>query len=348
MALPIAEPLRRTRRTALIGFVGGAAGLLLAALLAFSVGAYPVSPADLATWLAGSMGLPARDLDPSAALVIEEIRGPRVATAMMVGAALAAAGAAYQALFRNPLVSPDILGVSSGAALGAVLGIYFSMPVVGIEVLALAGGLAAVAVVYLVGARIRAHDPVLVMVLMGIVIGALLGSGVSLVKLLADPYNQLPAITFWLLGSLSAITRGDFLALLPAFVAGIAPLALLHWRMNVMTLGEEEARALGVDTRRVRLAVVAGATLMTAAAVSVSGIVGWVGLVVPHLARLVVGPSFGRLLATSALFGAAFLLVVDTLARTLGRTEIPLGVLTATIGAPIFVWLLAAGRRPWQ
>jgi iron complex transport system permease protein len=245
-------------------------------------------------------------------------------------------------------VSPDILGVSAGAALGAVLGIYFSMPVIAIQISALMGGLAAVAIVYFAASRIRSHDPILVMVLMGIVIGALLGSGVSLVKLLADPYNQLPAITFWLLGSLSAITAGDFFSVLPALLIGVTPLALMHWRMNVMTLGEEEARALGVDTQRVRLLVVTGATLMTAAAVAVSGIVGWVGLVVPHLARLLVGPSFGRLLATSMLFGAAFLLVVDTLARTLGRTEIPLGVLTATLGAPIFVWLLATSRPQWR
>jgi iron complex transport system permease protein len=340
----VAEGRRGSARTSLRGLTAGIACLVLAAMLAFSIGAYPVTLADFTAWL----GLGTHELDPSAALVIGQIRGPRVVTAMIVGAALSAAGASYQALFRNPLVAPDILGVSSGAAFGAVLGIYFSLPVVAIQAMALIGGLAAVTVVYSVAARIRSHDPVLVMVLMGIVIGALLGSGVSLVKLLADPYNQLPAIVFWLLGSLSAINRADFLSVLPAFIIGIAPLALLHWRMNVMTLGDEEARALGVDTRRVRLVAIAGATLMTAAAVSVAGIVGWVGLVIPHLARLLVGPSFGRLLATSTLFGAAFLLFVDTLARTIGRTEVPLGVLTAVIGAPVFVWLLATSRRQWQ
>jgi iron complex transport system permease protein len=339
---------RRGTGLALRGFGAGAAALAAAALVAFSVGAYPVGPGDLVLWLAAQLGLADASPDRSAALVIGQIRGPRVATAMIVGASLSAAGAAYQSLFRNPLVSPDILGVSSGAAFGAVLGIFLSLPVVAIQGMALAGGLAAVAIVYLAATRIRSHDTILVMVLMGIVIGALLGSGVSLIKVLADPYNQLPAITFWLLGSLSSVNRADFLSILPAFVLGMVPLALMHWRVNVMSLGEEEARALGVDTRLVRLAIVSGATLMTAAAVSVSGIVGWVGLVVPHLARLLVGPSFGRLLGTAMLLGAAFLLFVDTLARTLGPTEVPLGVLTAAVGAPVFVWLLATSRRQWQ
>jgi len=279
--------------------------------------------------------------------VILAVRGPRVLAALAVGAVLAAAGTAYQALFRNPLVSPDILGVSSGAALGAVLGIWLSLGVVAIQALAFAVGLLAVVVVYLLGTALRRHDPILVLVLAGVVIGTLLGSCVSLVKYLADPYNQLPAITFWLLGSLAAVTAGDVGAILPAVVLGLVPLYLLRWRMNVMTLGDEEAQALGVDTRRVRLAVVAGATLMTAAAVSLSGIVGWIGLLVPHVGRLLVGPDFGRLLPASILLGAGYLLAVDTLARTMASLEVPLGVLTALLGAPFFVWVLARSRRGW-
>lgn len=297
----------RLQRPWFFGVSAGFLVLVIAAAVAFSVGTYPISPSDLLNWLLRQFGVTTGELSPSASLVIGQIRGPRVLTAMIVGATLAGAGAAYQALFRNPLVSPDILGVSSGAAFGAVLGIYFAMPLAGIQAMAVAGGLLAVTAVISAGERIRSHDPVLVLVLMGIVVGALLGSGVSLIKFLADPCNQLPAITFWLLGSLSSINAADFLSIVPAFVIGLVPLALLHWRMNVMTLGDEEARALGVDVRRVRLIAIAGATLMTAAAVSVSGIVGWVGLVVPHLARLLVGPSFGRLLATSTLLGAAFL-----------------------------------------
>ena len=275
------------------------------------------------------------------------VRGPRVLAALEVGAVLAAAGAAYQGLFRNPLVSPDILGVSSGAALGAVLGIWLSLGVVAIQALAFALGLLAVVVVYAIGAALRRHDPILVLVLAGVVIGTLLGSCVSLVKYLADPYNQLPAITFWLLGSLASTTAGDVRSVVPAVLLGLLPLYLLRWRMNVMTLGEEEARALGVDTRRVRAVVVGGATLMTAAVVSISGVVGWIGLLIPHVARLLVGPDFGRLLPASVLLGAGYLLAVDTLARTLARIEIPLGVLTALLGAPFFVWVLARARRGW-
>jgi iron complex transport system permease protein len=273
------------------------------------------------------------------------IRGPRVLAAMMVGGALAAAGAAYQSLFRNPLVSPDILGVSSGAALGAVLGIYLGLPILAIQGVAFVGGLAAVALVYAIALAIPGRDPILVLVLGGIVVGALLGSGVALLKFLADPYNQLPAITFWLLGSLAAAHPSDLVGLIPAVLVALVPLLLLRWRIDVMTLGDEEARALGVEPRVLRAAVIAGATLMTAAAVSLSGIVGWVGLVVPHLARLVVGPSFARLLPMAALVGAGYLLAVDTVARTLGTVELPLGVLTAALGTPLFLWLLAFGRR---
>jgi iron complex transport system permease protein len=280
--------------------------------------------------------------------VLFRVRGPRVLAALAVGATLAAAGAAYQGLFRNPLVSPDILGASSGAALGAVLGIYWSLGVVGIQALAFGVGLVAVAVVYAIGISLRREDPILTLVLAGVVIGTLLGSCVSLLKYLADPYNQLPAITFWLLGSLTAITLADLGAVLPAVLAGAVPLVLLRWRMNLMTLPEDEARALGVDTGRMRLGVVAAATLMTAAVVSVSGIVGWIGLLVPHFARLLVGPDFGRLLPVAMLLGAGYLLGVDTLARTVARIEIPLGVLTAFIGTPFFIWLLATSRRGWR
>ncbi len=325
-----------------------ALALVAAVCVAFSVGAYPVSPGELATvlWAKATGGAPA--VPKAVETVIWDIRGPRVLTAMLVGAGLAASGAAYQGLFRNPLVSPDILGVSSGAALGAVLGIFASLPVLAIQALAFAGGLLAVSVVYGVAATIRGRDPVLVLILGGVVIGALLGSGVALLKYLADPYNQLPAITFWLLGSLSAVNRADLLALLPPVAVALVPLVLLRWRLDVMTLGDEEATSLGVSVRATRAVVVAAATLMTAAAVSVSGIVGWVGLLVPHLARLMVGPAFARLLPTSVLLGAAYLLAVDTLARSLGRVELPLGVLTAVIGTPVFLWLLAFGRRGWS
>ncbi|CAO3358850.1 FecCD family ABC transporter permease [Azospirillum melinis] len=329
--------------------LGGVAAMLLAAVLvAFHVGAFPVSPGEIAALLWAKATGASLSVPRTVETVIWEIRGPRVLAAMLIGAGLAASGAAYQGLFRNPLVSPDILGVSSGAALGAVIGIFASLPVIAIQGLAFAGGLVAVAAVYGLASVVRGRDPVLVLVLGGVVIGALLGSGVALLKYLADPYNQLPAITFWLLGSLSAVNRADLAALAPPVAVALVPLVLLRWRLDVMTLGDEEATSLGVSVRIIRVVVIAAATLMTAAAVSVAGIVGWVGLLVPHLARLMVGPAFVRLLPTAVLLGAAYLLAVDTLARGIGRVELPLGVLTAVVGTPVFLWLLAFGRRGWS
>lgn len=322
--------------------------LVILCVAAFAVGQFPVSPHDLfAVLWAKISGVPSH-VAPAIDAVVWRIRLPRIAAAVMVGAALAGAGSTYQGLFRNPLVSPDILGVAAGAGLGAVLGIFLSLPILVVEFLAFAGGLGAVAIVYLIGASMRGRDPILVLVLAGVAMGTLLGAAIALVKVFADPYNQLPAITFWLLGSLTGVTLPDLGAALPAIVIGLVPLYLLRWRMNVMTLGEEEARALGVNTTALRLLFIAGATLITSASVSIAGIIGWIGLIIPHVARLIAGPEFSRLLPVSMAIGAAYLLLVDTLARTMAAIEIPIGVLTAFIGAPFFLWLLASSRRGWQ
>jgi iron complex transport system permease protein len=319
-----------------------AGGVLLGLVaLAFAVGRYPVSLSQLFSALAGQAA------DPTISTVVLQVRGPRVAAALLVGAALAAAGTAYQGMFRNPLVSPDILGVSTGAALGAVLGIFTSQNILVLQIFSFAGGLAAVGLVYGVGSRLRGHDPLLALVLTGVVIGTLLGSAIALLKYLADPYNQLPAITFWLLGSLASIAPKDLAVAAPLALAGLAPMLLLRWRMNLLALPDDEARALGVDTRKLRTLVVACATLMTASVVAISGIIGWVGLLIPHAARLLVGPDFGRLLPLAMLMGAGFMLAVDTLCRTLATIEVPPGVLTALIGTPFFLWLFALARRSW-
>ena len=320
-------------------------GLVIAA---FAVGRFPVAAADLARILWSGVTGAEHGLDPTIETVVLRIRGPRVAAALLIGAALAAAGAAYQNMFRNPLVSPDILGVSAGAAVGAVLGIFLSLNVIMIQSLAFAFGLAAVGLVYVTANAVRGHDPLLVLVLAGVVVGSLLGACVALMKYLADPYNQLPAITFWLLGSLASATPADVWSTAPLMLLGLAPMWLLRWRINLLSLDDEEARALGVETGRIRLAVIAAATLMTSTAVAISGVIGWIGLVIPHFARLLVGPDFSRLLPTSILLGAGFLLGVDTLARTVARIEIPLGVLTAFVGTPLFLWQLATARRGWQ
>lgn len=321
-------------------------GLAVLCVLSLMVGKYPVAALDV--WRALLGPVTGDHPAPIVSTVIWNVRLPRVVAGLCVGAVLAAAGATYQGLFRNPLVSPDILGVTSGASLGAVLGIFLSLPIILIQGFAFVGGLLAVAAVYAIGMAIRNRDPVLVLVLAGIAIGALVSAGVSLIKILADPYDQLPAITYWLLGSLTAITGGEVVSILPALAIGLVPLVLLRWRVNVMTLGDEEARTLGINTRLLRLVLVGSATLVTAASVSITGVIGWIGLVIPHIARMLVGPDFRVLLPASLMLGGAYLLVVDMLARTIALIEIPLGILTAVLGAPFFLWLLASGRKGWQ
>ncbi|MBB6262072.1 iron complex transport system permease protein [Paenochrobactrum gallinarii] len=333
------------RRPALIFYLFVLAAL---AVLSLTIGKYPLSFKDIADVIIHTVAPSSAQPDAMAQNVIWNIRLPRILLALLVGASLAAAGATYQGIFRNPLVSPDILGVSAGASLGAILGLFLYLPVVTVQILSFCGGLLTVAAVYSLGLAIRNRDPVLVLVLAGIAIGALVGAAISLLKILADPYDQLPAITYWLLGSLTAITRSDVLSVLPAFLLGLVPLMILRWRVNLLTLSDDEAKTLGVNTTILRPLLIASATLMTAAAVSVTGIIGWIGLIIPHIARLLVGPDFRKLLPVSMILGAGYLLIVDLLARSIATIEIPLGILTATVGAPFFIWLLASGKRSWQ
>lgn len=320
--------------------------MVAAVLAAMSAGAFPVSIGGIFD----ALGKAIAGVPPSTAeeRVIVSIRGPRVMAALVVGASLAAAGVVYQGLFRNPLVSPDVLGVSAGAGLGAVLGIFLSLPIFAIQALAFACGLATVGIVYLIAAAVQGRDPSLVLVLGGVVIGALAGAAISLLKILADPYDQLPAITFWLLGSLASTRGGELWSVLPAVCAGLVPLVLLRWQINVLAMGDDEAKALGVEAGTLRAIVIAAATLITASVVAISGVIGWVGLIIPHIARMLVGPNFERLLPAAMMLGAAYLVLVDTLARSLGRIEVPIGILTAAVGAPFFLWLLWRGRHGWS
>ncbi|MGU3576087.1 FecCD family ABC transporter permease [Brucellaceae bacterium C25G] len=322
--------------------------LIALAVVSLSIGKYPLSLKEIADVFIHAISPSAVPPDAMAQNIIWNIRLPRILLALLVGAALAVAGATYQGIFRNPLVSPDILGVSAGASLGAILGLFLYLPVVTIQILSFFGGLLAVAAVYSLGLAIRNRDPVLVLVLAGIAIGALVGAAISLLKILADPYDQLPAITYWLLGSLTAVTTTDFLTVLPAFLLGLMPLMILRWRVNLLTLSDDEAKTLGINTAILRPLLIASATLMTAAAVSVTGIIGWIGLIIPHIARLLVGPDFRKLLPLSMILGAGYLLIIDLLARSIATIEIPLGILTATVGAPFFIWLLASSKRGWS
>lgn len=284
----------------------GGLALCLAVLSfgAVMIGPYGLSPGQTLAALLGQG-------ESQAEIEVWNIRLPRVAAALLVCAALAAAGASYQALFRNPLVSPDILGVSVGAGLGAVAGIFLSLPVAAIQASAFVGGMAAVGVVTLVASMVRNTDRTLTLVLIGVVIGALAGAVTSLLKVMADPYDQLPAITFWLLGSLAAITTEDIGPALLMVLIGLVPLALLPGGSLSSALATRR-RALGVEAGRTRCLVIAAATLITASVTALAGVVGWVGLVIPHIAWMLVGPGFGRLLPASVLIGASYLLIVDT------------------------------------
>lgn len=314
-------------------------------ILSFMLGQYPVYPSELVRILVSRFVELPVTWTPQAETVVLQVRLPRVLAAALIGAALSAAGLCYQGLFQNPMVSPDVLGASAGAGFGAALALFCAFGYFGVTLSSFVVGVGAVLLVYLIGQRVRSN-PVLGLVLSGIMIGSLFSSATSFIKLVADPTDQLPAITYWLMGSIAGVRQSDLLfASIPIVLAAI-PLFLLRWRMNVLTLGDEEARTIGVNTRTLRLVVIVCATMMTAACVSVSGMIGWVGLVIPHLTRMLVGCDYRVSLPSTMLLGASFLMFVDNFARMLTTSEIPLGILTAFIGAPFFLYLiLREGKR---
>lgn len=320
--------------------------LFVTALVSFTIGSYPIPITTvihiISAQIADIPHLWSKDME----IVVLHIRLPRILAAMLVGAALSSAGAAYQGLFKNPMVSPGILGVSAGASFGAALAILLSLNVIGIQLGAFLGGMLAVAFTYLIGVWLGKNgDATLIMILAGIIVGTLFTSFVSLAKYVADPYTKLPTITYWLMGSLASVTLSDVLTAGVPIVLGLAMLTLIRWRLNVMSFGDEEAKTLGINTGRIRLIVIFSATLITSSSVAISGIIGLVGLIVPHLARILVGPNYNILLPASIGLGSLFLLLVDDLARTLYAVEIPLGILTSMIGAPVFLYLLMSNRR---
>jgi iron complex transport system permease protein len=278
--------------------------------------------------------------------VLFDVRLPRLLAGILVGAGLSISGAAFQGLFRNPLVSPHILGVSAGAGLGAALAILFFGNIIAIQCFSFVFSLIAVSMTYGLS-RVYRTTPVLMLVLSGIIVGALFSASTSLLKYIADPINTMPSIVFWLLGSLNNASNQDMIIVGPIIIIGITVLLLIRWRINLLAMGEEDARALGVDTGRIRLTIIICATMISAAAVSIAGIIGWIGLVIPHIGRLLVGPDNRYLLPVTVLVGASYLVAVDTLARTVIETEIPIGILTAIVGAPIFAYLLRKTRSSW-
>lgn len=319
-----------------------ASALLALFLLSFVMGRYGVPLGQVVRILLSGVLPLEQTWTDNMAIAVLNVRLPRILLACLVGCGLSAAGTGYQTVFQNPMAAPDILGASSGACFGAALAILTGQGAVMITVFAFLASLLSVALVYLVGNHTRGNR-VVNLLLAGIMVGSLFSACTSYIKLVADPTNQLPQITYWLMGSLSGMRMGTVKFAAVCMAVGLVPLLLLRWRMNLLTLSPDEARAMGVHTDRLRLAVILSSTVLTAAAVSVSGMIGWVGLVIPHLSRRIVGSDCRRLMPMSCLFGAAFLLLVDNMARCLTATEIPIGILTAFVGAPFFIYLMVRG-----
>lgn len=319
-----------------------ASALLALFLLSFVVGRYGVPLGQVVRILLSGVLPLEQTWTDNMAIAVLNVRLPRILLACLVGCGLSAAGTGYQTVFQNPMAAPDILGASSGACFGAALAILTGQSAVMITVFAFLASLLSVALVYLVGNHTRGNR-VVNLLLAGIMVGSLFSACTSYIKLVADPTNQLPQITYWLMGSLSGTRMGTVRFAAVCMAVGLVPLLLLRWRMNLLTLSPDEARAMGVHTDRLRLVVILSSTVLTAAAVSVSGMIGWVGLVIPHLSRRIVGSDCRRLMPMSCLFGAAFLLLVDNMARCLTATEIPIGILTAFVGAPFFIYLMVKG-----
>ena len=319
-----------------------ASALLALFLLSFVMGRYGVPLGQVVRILLSGVLPLEQTWTDNMAIAVLNVRLPRILLACLVGCGLSAAGTGYQTVFQNPMAAPDILGASSGACFGAALAILTGQGAVMITVFAFLASLLSVALVYLVGNHTRGSR-VVNLLLAGIMVGSLFSACTSYIKLVADPTNQLPQITYWLMGSLSGTRMGTVRFAAVCMTVGLAPLLLLRWRMNLLTLSPDEARAMGVHTERLRLAVILSSTVLTAAAVSVSGMIGWVGLVIPHLSRRIVGSDCRKLMPMACLFGAAFLLLVDNMARCLTATEIPIGILTAFVGAPFFIYLMVKG-----
>lgn len=319
------------------------AGLLLLFILcffsSFFLGRYPISPKLLFDVLFSKITGSAPYWSGSVEQVLFQVRFPRVLMAAIIGAGLSCAGAAYQGIFQNPMVSPSVLGASAGAGFGAAVGLYLARSESIVTMLAFVFGIGAVLLVCMIGKQVK-NNSVLGLVLAGTMVGSLFSSAVSFLKLVADTNNTLPAITYWLMGSLSGIRKEDAAFAGPLILLGILLIWLFRWKLNVLTLGEEEAHCIGVNTKRVRSVMIISATLITAAAVSVSGLIGWVGLVIPHLARMFVGNDYRRVIPASLLLGGSYLLLVDNLSRLISTSEIPIGILTAFIGAPFFLYLI--------
>lgn len=320
------------------------AALILLFFGSFLIGSYPIGPGTVWEILTHPT---AAHPDPAMAQVVLQVRLPRIVLGILVGGALSISGASYQTLFKNPMVSPDLLGVSAGAGFGAALIMLLGGSWWQIQSSAFGFGVAAVAAAWCIG-RLFGGRNITVLVLAGVVVSSFFQALLSILKTLADPDDALPSITFWLMGSLGKADWDDVLLMLPAAAAALLLLFFFRHPIDVLAAGEAEAASMGVNVPAVKGVVVIASTLLTVSAVSISGIVGWIGMVVPHIARLLVGAGYAKLSAVSFLAGGIFLLVIDTIIRGIGAGALPLGVLTALVGTPVFVVLLSQARREWS
>lgn len=319
-------------------------GFLFCFIISFNIGRFSIEPITVFKFFISkifhiSMSF-AEEIEP----IIIYIRLPRILAAILIGLALSVSGCVFQALFKNPMVSPDILGATSGAGFGAALGLFLGYSYRTVSLLSFGIGILSVMLTYFISKRFRG-DEILGLILAGIMIGSLFKAGISTLKLVADTENTLPEITYWLMGSMSGIGYEELKIAVFPIVSGLIPMLILRWRINVFSATEEEAVSLGVNIKLLRFIAIVSATLMTSGAVSISGIIGWVGLVIPHLTRLVIGYDYKYLLPFSAVLGATFLLMVDNLARSMFTMEIPIGILTSFIGVPFFLLFFLRGSR---
>lgn len=331
----------KQRKRAMIWSIVFLSAMLVVIGISFFLGRYAVDPLTVLEMLWGKITGTVGGWMETEETVVMQIRLPRILAAVAVGSALAISGATYQGLFKNPIVSPDILGASAGASVGASLALLFQWGTAGVQASAFVFGLSAVFVAYYLSRAIgRGHNMVLLLVLCGMVVSTMFQAGVSVIKYLADPLSTLPEITYWLMGSIAKVTYSDLLFFSIPYLVSVIALLLIRWKLNILSFGEEEAQALGVHTARIRWVSIICATLLTSASVAIAGVVGWIGLLVPHLVRMLVGPNYKLVLPISLLAGATFLLIVDNICRCLLPYEIPLGVLTSIVGGPFFVAIL--------
>lgn len=315
---------------------------IFALIISFAIGRYSISPISLIKALFGFT------ITAQEKTIIFNLRLPRIIIAAFLGAGLSLSGLVYQGIFQNPMVSPDLLGSTSGAGFGAALAILLGLSYIKITLVSFLFGILAVSFVLLISSRVRGN-PTLTLVLSGMMVSSVFSALISFIKLIADPEEALPQITYFLMGSLSSVRRQDILPVVILIVIAIVPIVILRWSLNIMTQGEEEAKALGVNTKAVRLASIISATIVTATATSLCGMISYVGLVIPHLVRMITGCDYRKTVPASILLGSSFLLLVDTISRSIATVELPIGILTSLIGAPFFLYLIIReAKKLWH